>query len=263
MQMAMTETRLPEWLGAYIYNICPYCGAPIVDNENLTDRYCSNPKCPEHMANKIVTLAQWFGVKDWGIVTARKAVSMHKLQYHTQIIPYWFAEKPSVYLYQVGELAMIKGHNKKWREYCDGCASMYEVLHKPSVPKDIKSKAILLTITSEMCNIKRSITGSRINIMMSGSFDRYRSRADFVKEMNDLYGDVVELVDVGKRKTGVQFLVKENHTIDHEKSAIAKSNGISIITPAGLAEGIKEIATYKKGGGTANEDNEICREILP
>ena len=78
--------------------------------------------------------------------------------------------------------------------------------------------------------------------MLSGSFDGYRSRSDFVAEMNRKYGDVIQMVDVGKRKTEVAFLVKEIYATDHEKSAIANAMGIPIITPKGLDE---KLAAYK------------------
>ena len=60
--------------------------------------------------------------------------------------------------------------------------------------------------------------------------------------MNQKYGDVIQMVDVGKRKTEVAFLVKEVFATDHEKSAIANSMGIPIITPKALDE---KLAAYK------------------
>jgi hypothetical protein len=83
---------------------------------------------------------------------------------------------------------------------------------------------------------------------MSGSFDAYRARADFVADMNRKYGNIVQLVDVGKRKTEVSYLVKENHATDHEKSAIAAANGIKIVTPTALEEILAGYSTYITGG---------------
>ena len=95
-----------------------------------------------------------------------------------------------------------------------------------------------------MCNIKPRLLGKRLNVMLSGSFDGYRSRSDFVAEMNRKYGDVVQLVDVGKRKTEVAFLIKEAHATDHEKSAIANAMGITIITPKAFNEKLEAYRSY-------------------
>ena len=233
---------IPEWLAENINKNCPYCGHPITNNDALTDRYCSNEKCPEHMAQKIVVLAKRMGVKNFGIASAREAVRLYKFQLHTQILPYWFKEKPSLYLHEVGEICLIKGHQVKWRQYCEGHDTMMQVVKCPRTPPEIRKHAVLLICTAAMCNIKPRLLGKHLNVMLSGSFDGYRSRSDFVAEMNRKYGDVIQMVDVGKRKTEVAFLVKEIYATDHEKSAIANAMGIPIITPKGLDE---KLAAYK------------------
>lgn len=236
--------EIPEWLTEHIYTTCPYCGAPIANNDLLTDRYCSNPACPEHMAQKVAVLAKRFGIKNYGIASARNAVRTHNLTIHTQIIPYWFKEPPSLFLHEVGEIALIKGHQKRWREYCEGHDTILQVLQDPRTPIAIKKQAPLLFCTSAFVKIKPRMQGMRINIMMSGSFEGYRSRADYVAEINRKYGHVVQLVDIGKRKTDVSFLVKEAFATDHEKSAIAMRAGIPIVTPALLKEKIEAYVAY-------------------
>ena len=240
---------LPEWVEEHIHPTCAYCGSPITNNETLTDRYCSNPNCPEHMAQKIVALAKRLGVKGVGEAYARNAVRYQKFRYHTQIIPLWFDSPLVLPLWEVGELCMIKGHQSRWRSYCEGHDTMQEVLEDRCTPQAIRDAAPLLLYTESICKVKRRLEGKILTIMMSGSFDNYRSRADFVTDMNTKYGDVVQLVDVGKRKTGVEFLVKEAHATDHEKSAIAAAYGIEVITPKALEEKIVDYRTYILGGG--------------
>ena len=145
--------EIAPWLEEHINKNCPYCGAPIVNNQLLTDRFCSNEKCPEHMAQKIVVLAKRLDVKNFGIASAREAVRLYKFQLHTQIIPYWFKEKPSLYLHEVGEICLIKGHQKKWRQYCEGHDTMLQVLRSPRTPPEIRKQGVLLICTAAMCNI--------------------------------------------------------------------------------------------------------------
>lgn len=236
--------EIPNWLLEHINQTCPYCGQPIVNNTLLTDRHCSNERCPEHMAQKIDVLAKRFGVKNFGIAAAREAVRLYKFQLHTQILSYWFREKPSLYLHEVGEICLIKGHQKKWRQYCEGHDTMLQVVRSPRTPPEIRKHGVLLICTAAMCNVKPRLLGKRLNVMLSGSFDGYRSRAEFVAEMNRRYGDVIQMVDVGKRKTEVAFLVKETFATDHEKSAIAASQGIPIITPKALDEKLAAYRSY-------------------
>ena len=118
------------------------------------------------------------------------------------------------------------------------------MLSAKQLPEDIKEQTATLLIAGNLCKVKPRLLGSRINVMLSGSFEGYRSRKDFITKMNELYGDVVQLVDVGKRKTNVDFLVKENYTSDHEKSAIAAAAGIPILSPSIMEEKLGAYYAY-------------------
>ena len=89
--------------------------------------------------------------------------------------------------------------------------------------------------------------------MLSGSFEGYRARSDYIALMNQRYGDVIELVDVGRRKTDVAYLIKEKYATDHEKSAIAMEQGISIVTPRELEEKLAAYRTYIIEGRQSHE----------
>lgn len=239
---------IPDWLQVHIKDTCPYCNSPIYNNAALTDRYCTNKYCPGHLAHKIDALAKRFGIKGYGVASAHSDIRIYRVKMHTQMIPIWFRTPPNLYLHEIGEICLVKGHQKRWREYCNGCSSMRQVLRKPNIPAEIRAAAPVLYLTEAYCNVRPPLEGRRINIMMSGSFDGYRSRADFVTEMNRLYGDIVQLVDVGKRKTGVVYLVKEDHATDHEKSAIANAMGIPIVTPRDLKEKLEAYHSYISEG---------------
>lgn len=246
--------EIADWLVPHLYDLCPYCGHEIVNNENLTDRFCSNPSCPGHMSFKIAALAKRLGVKDIGPAAAMDMINFYQHPYHIQYIHHMQRERPRVYLYEVGELAMIKGHQKRWREYCKGHKTMRQVCDDPSVPQVIRDQYDLLHACEEECDIIPTLPGREMNVMLTGSFEGYRARKDFIAEMNALYGDIIELVDVGKRKLDVHFLIKEEWTTDHEKSAIAAEYGIPIITPAQMRELLERYKTYIIGRGEANDD---------
>ena len=199
---------------------------------------------------KMDVLAKRLGIKNFGPATARAIIERNNFTMHTQIIPIWFPnEKPSFYLHEVGEICLIKGHQKKWREYCRGFDTMAQVCRSPFTPPDIKKQVVLLCCTEAMVNVKPRLQGIQINVMLTGSFQGYSSRKDYIAEMNAIYGDYVQLVDIGKRKTGVHFLVKEPWTTDHEKSNIARECGIPIVTPTELTERLKAAYSYIIRGG--------------
>lgn len=242
--------QIPEWLRVQLNEKCPYCGAPIVNNDVLTDRYCSNPQCPEHMAYKMDALAKRLGIKNFGPATARAIIERNHFTMHTQILPIWFSnEKPSFYLHEIGEICFIKGYQKKWRDICRGHSSMAEVCMSPFTHPAIKRNMVLLCCTEAMCTVKPRLQGTPVNVMLTGSFQGYSARGDFIAEMNALYGEYIQLIDVGKRKTGVRFLIKEEWTTDHEKSAIARECGIEIITPGHLRERLRAAHAYIIRGG--------------
>lgn len=236
--------KIPEWLEPYINDTCPYCGSTIVNSYWLTDRYCSNPKCPEHMAHKIDVLAKRFGIKGFGVASARTMIRQHDMKSHLEAIPIWFKEKPELSLYEIGEICLIKGHQKKWRAYCEGFDTMMQVIVSNRLPKDVKEQVPTLLMADCLCKTKPRMLGRKVNVMLSGSFEGYRSRKDFITKMNDLYGDTVQLVDVGKRKTGVDYLIKETYTTDHEKSAIARDACIPIVAPSAMEEKIAAYCAY-------------------
>lgn len=241
--------EIPGWLQENINTECPYCGTPLTNNAMLTNRCCPNPLCPEHMARKMAVLAKRFGIRNFGVAAARQMIRRHHFRLHTQILPYWFIEKPMLYLYEVGEICLIKGHQKQWRTYCEGLDTMLQVVQSPRTPQEVRQQGGLLLCTAALCHIKPRLLGKRLNVMLSGTFDGYRSRADFVLAMNRAYGDVVEVVDVGKRKTEVAFLIKEAYATDHEKSAIARAEGIPMVTPSVFQQKLAAYQAYQRKGG--------------
>lgn len=246
------QKNIPEWLQAYVAETCPYCGHPIRNNEALTDRSCSNPVCPEHTAHKLVALARYFHIKNYGIASARSDILIHKLTFHVQIIPIWFREPPLLQLHEICEIGQIKGCQKKWREYCRGYSSIAELSKNEAIPLAVRRRFPTLFMAEKVCAVKPALMGTHIYIMMSGSFEGYRSRSLFVSTMNERYGDIVQLVDVGKRRRDVSFLVKEAYATDHEKSALARAAGIPVVTPAQLEIKLRDYRTYIIEGGEGN-----------
>lgn len=242
--------EMAEWLKPLLTETCPYCSSPIVNNANLTDRYCSNPRCPGHMSFKVSEMATRLGIKGVGPATALSLIEQFQYPYHFCYLPVLIADKPRVYLWQVGEYAMIKGFQKRWQDICHGKHNMMEVCDDPYTPKEVRDSRTMLVACESFFDVMKPLEGARVYVMMTGSFDGYRSRKDFIADMNEKYGDMIQLIDVGKRKTGVDYLIKEPWTSDHEKSAIAAEYHIPVVSPAQMKEIISgAIAYINEGGG--------------
>jgi hypothetical protein len=244
MRLTIFNDSIPEWLKSEINLTCPYCGSYITDNDKLTVRKCCNSACPGHMAQKMDKAAKLLGVKNFGPATALEYIKRYSLKSHIQIVPYLVAGKPALHLWDIGELAMITGMSKRWRELCVKYPSMKSFAESPYAPIEVINNKDFLIYVESFFTVIKPFKGERINIMMSGSFDGYNSRSDYVRSMNAKYGDYVQLIDIGKRKSDCDFLIREKHAVDHEKTRLAKSAGIPILTPSELSEKVEAIVTY-------------------
>lgn len=232
--------EIPDWLAERISTRCK-CGSPIYNNDNLTVRKCYNSKCPYHMAEKISDLAKYFHVKGVGAATALEYIKCYNLSSHLEILPYWFKDKkPRVTLYEVAKLAMIMGHDKDMYELCNGHQSFEEVYatERNLPPWFIAYKDTLIAAES-FFEIKPPLSKICLNVMMTGEVRGYPSRAMFINHLNDCYGQYVQIVDVGFRKTGVHALIKEESAAYHRKTQVAQERGIRIVTPAAFEAGIQ------------------------
>jgi hypothetical protein len=244
MRLTEFNENIPDWLKENINKICPYCNGYIVDNDNLTQRRCVSEACPGHVAQRMDKLAKYLGVKNFGPATALSYIQANKLTSHVQIIPYIFKEKPVLQLWEIGELSMIKGLSTRWRDICLNHSSMESFISSGHAPREVVLNKEYLKFVESYFTVKEPLSGHRINIMMSGSLDGYKTKADFVRAVNEKYGEFIQLVDIGKRKSNCHFLIREEHTTDHEKTKIAKEAGIPILSPSELIEKIEASLSY-------------------
>lgn len=235
------NTDLPDWLLRNINKVCPYCGANICDsgpfdnygNMTYTQRFCINPKCPGHMSHKIDILAKRFNIKNFGPETALSLCRLNHYDNHLEALKFWFPEeKPYVHLWEVADMAMLYGYSGSWRDMLLGCKDFEEFFAtKTNLPPVISANKDYLIYCQSFFRIKPPLSVNVINVMMTGSINGYSNRAQFIAAINETFGKYVQVIDVGKRVRGVSFLIKEEGTVDHSKSALAMSSGIPIVTP--------------------------------
>lgn len=250
MKISMYRTDLPDWVKNNMQMTCSYCNSFLCDNSDTgvtTARWCSNPKCPGHMAHKMKFVSDFFHVKNFGPQTALSYIRQHKCDNHLEILKEWFKEeKPLVSLSDIAVLACIEGYGEtQARNNLNAFSSFTTYFANVTSPNDIlvKNKEYLLKCESYF-NVKAPLSVNKMLVMGTGSFHGFNNRDEYFAQLNDAFGQFIQIIQTGKRKTGVSYLIKEKDAVDHSKSQIAREQGIPVLTPAEFFDLLQSTFTY-------------------
>ena len=162
-------------------------------------------------------------------------IRVRGLKHHLEAIPYWYQDgtRPCLYLWEVADVAQIYGMQSKWREILAGYKTFEEFyVNYPFMTQDLLSCKSELISAEKYFSIKPPLSKRIINIMMTGSIEGFSNRKDFVAYLNEKMGKYIQIVEVGKRASNVDFLVKEPYSVDHAKTGVAMENNIPIVSSA-------------------------------
>lgn len=246
----MYREDIPAWAKENMLQTCPYCGSFIADNGDTgvtTSRWCVNQSCPGHMMHRADNLAKFFHITGFGPETALSHIRRKGYKSHFDFIPYWFDGKhPYISLPEVAVLACIEGyggptacaelsHYGSFTEYFSTCTTLNPLLvaHKDE-----------LLYSEQFFTIKPPLAFKRMLVMGTGSFKGYTNRDEFFRLINDAYGMYINVIQTGKRKTNISYLIKEYDAVDHSKSKIAHDYGIPIVTPTEFLSIITSMCPY-------------------
>lgn len=236
-------TQLPEWLRNNIRSKCD-CGYPIIDNELLTQRYCSNPNCYKHMGARIDVLAKKMSMK--GIGPAAGEEMARNTKYLTPV-PYIIKGKPIKSLSEIAELCDFYGVSKQWSEILRGINSPeglrgteYEWCI-PGLEEAMEYFTVRETMKSELT----------LYVWITGSIDNYSNRDEFIADLNLVFEPIITIVNNRSTIAGTSALIKESYTGSSSKTEKAIKNGIPILTSE---EFLGYVYTeYTKRGGVIDE----------
>lgn len=240
MQLTVLNNDIPDWLKPHMKLMCD-CGAGAICDDGpigydgimkLTQRWCSNPLCPYHMAEKVNELAKHFNILGVGSKTALEDIRMYKFKSHLDALKFWFAEPPEVYLYEAAELSYIYGVDSKWKEWLGGYTSLDDYFaNERNIPDIVRSNEGYLRECISYFRIKNEALSNRvIKVMMTGSMHGYSNRQEFLDAINELYKGVLRVEDNKKTVRGTICLIKEEDAVDYSKTGIAVANDIPIVT---------------------------------
>ena len=251
MILTVDNDKLPQWVHDNIMCYCTYCVAHIADNSDtgkLTARWCVNPYCPGHMMHKAYAIVNYYGAKGIGPETCLKYIKRGKYKTPFQIIPDVFGAdvKPTASLAEIASLAGIDGYGmtqaqKELNSYAT--FEMYFRICATPNPLLVENKELLMD-AEKYFTLKPPRSVRKLYVMGTGSFHGYSSRDEFFRLINDAYGQSINVIQTGKRKTGVSYLIKEADAIDHSKSRIARENNIPVVTPSEFVSIIESMCPY-------------------
>lgn len=238
MILTVDNDKLPQWVHDNIMCYCTYCGAHIADNSDtgkLTARWCVNPYCPGHMMHKAYAIVNYYGAKGIGPETCLKYIKRGKYKTPFQIIPDVFGAdvKPTASLAEIASLAGIDGYGMTQAQKELNSYATFELYFRICAtpnPLLVENKELLMD-AEKYFTLKPPRSVRKLYVMGTGSFEGYANREQFFASLNAVFGEYVDIIQTGKRKTGVTFLIKEKNAVDHSKSQIARQCGIPIITP--------------------------------
>lgn len=228
------EANIPDWAFKEMMLRCKHCSAYIAQNENLTARWCPNRRCPGHMAYKLEDLAKYFGVKGMGPATALSIIKERNLQSHFDAIPLWFKDKkPMIRLGDIAALAGIDGYGKVQaeRDFASYRSFTQFFSESPNIHPLLYTNKDMLISAEKYFTVLPPLASSYINVMGTGHFHGYNSRDDYFQMVNMLFGEYLHIIQCGKRKTNVAFLLQEHDAPDKSKAELAAQCGIPVVTP--------------------------------
>lgn len=250
--MVITEFRqdLPDWVRENIMTRCMYCGSYICDNSDTgvtTSRWCPNPACIGHLAVKIVDICNYYHIKGVGEKTARDLCKMHGWTNPCECIPYFFPHNPpEASLAEIVTFFNIDGYGET--SAVKDLSSFYR-FEDYFIPGNYINPLLMpwkdkLIEAQDYFILKRPMSQRKINVMATGAFHGFSSRDEFFRKINTAFGDQVHVINVGKRKNNVDFLIKEVDAPDRTKATIAAQAKIPVVTPAQFFAIIKRLCSY-------------------
>lgn len=254
MILTKDDTKLPEWVSDVIMTECKYCGSPIASNHDigpLTERWCTNPLCPGHMSYKMNYVAKYYDIKGFGPKVALNWIEENHPTNHLEILKCWFEDrKPKESLSRITDLCCIKEFGlTTGQSFLDSYGSFEDFFNaekSKEYPILLKNKKILIE-SQEFFEVKKAMLGFTVPVMATGSIHGFANRDAFFDSINEVYGDICHIVQVGARKSNVLCLIKEEDAVDHRKSRIAQEAGIPIVTSTEFASLIREYVIQKVG----------------
>lgn len=256
------DTLIPDWLKVSLADNCLECGSPMLnyynDDNRCTNRRCSNPTCPSMLAGRFVSMCKVLGLKGVGYKTGLKLVETYYLKSHVDCINYILEEPLTVSLGKFLRAMQFEGVDGELEAICErGGYYTLDELFK-GYEGDLKD---LLNVNKEelyRCSkffkfkkpaFEKAVDKpvKSLNIMITGTPKGYPDKDTFVGTLNYLLKGVITIYHIPhKRKTNVDYLIREAGSTTKGKYEAALEAGIPIVTSEEFIQILTTILESKK-----------------
>lgn len=238
---------LPSWIKDNLPATCKYCGWEMEnwynDSIRCTNRRCTNPSCYGMMAAKGDFMMKVIGVKGIGFAKCLDALRGGKMTHHVQLLKI-LSEKPEISVQDFLRIHCFDGIDSEWEKICVklNCYTVDDIL-KYNLGRwtdTLKENKELLDENLQYVTLKKrpvlrvkEAPSKYLTIMITGTPIGYASKEHFIDKLNAIMcGRIVLIHQKTKRKTGVDYLIREPGSATRGKVECALSGGIPIVTSA-------------------------------
>lgn len=242
------DDMMPDWLKENLHAKCKYCGSEMEnfyndENGRCTGRRCSNHLCYGMQAAKANFISELTKVKGVGFATFLDVAIANNTKHHIPLFNK-VCGKVKMNLSTFLRSMCFPGVDGEWSKICASLdlQTIDELYEKyDGQLKDILlSNKELIEEMSEYVELEVPISNSKkndciatITVMITGNVDEFPSKEHFIAAVNAAANGYIRVVhQETKRQTGVDFLIKEEHTKTKGKVEAAIKGGIPIVTSA-------------------------------
>lgn len=221
---------------------CPYDGAPILRNLELTVTKCMHPECRGHMKFRADDMLKYLGVKGIGPETCLTYIKSKGLSNHFQIIPLVFGDnKPSLHLWEVAMFCYVPGISTGWEEVLAGYGNFREFFINSPQANYYSPYRSKLEEAEKYFHIKLPLARRKIDVMITGSINGFSPRDAFIDACNAIVGSLIRIKKSGQKQSANYLICeyKENLLMSLEaglpvtgKAEAAWKGGAKIVTSA-------------------------------
>lgn len=199
-------------LAPYLMKECPYDGAPIIRNDELTSARCMHPECRGHMMYRADDLFKYLGVKGIGPKSCLAMIKTKDARTHFDLVPVIFGEiKPRLHLWEIAMFCYIPGIQTGWENILAGYVSFTAFFEGNESYAYLKPFRKRLEYAEKFFNVKPPLAKRKIEVMITGSINGYGNRNLFIDACNSVVGGLVRVKSVGAKQSA-DYLICENKT---------------------------------------------------
>lgn len=267
--MKFTEApMIPQWLKDSMETRCPSCGSEYEiglspNGQRVTKHYCPNMKCPLTLGARAAYM--WDLLKVPGIKEAKsiRIVRDNNIQSHLELIPYVVDQASIPIRITAGDymrIMCVPGIDSACDNYMMRFDNIESAIRATETEfgydREMVEDAIrCLKYFNVVMPTRKQGYLKTYHIMITGDVNGFTNRDEFPGAVEYYFKGVFNIVYYrSKRKTGVDFLIKEPGSATTGKVQVANAVGIPILSSAEFIIMLRDEYEKLKGEPFTDDD---------